>query len=469
LILTLDAIFTKLSVPTTLQNTMALLQWNRNACDASYNAALKTVSITNQDYLRKTYQLVPTADNPWDANTFRQWKYFVKNLFLSAVQDAMKNSDHGKSLKYLFQPDQIEDAKNEQHNTKSNVQGLLLYHPILLNSPWQAPEDIDVLIDQLLATSEPIIMARAEKDDGEARDRDHAQKHQMGVLHLPIKNILERVYRITSNCFHVLLRDLIPHARQDMSNLFTHIKGARTDHIIALRAHHAKKRQGLPDLQGEELKPHSAMHTIRFIEQEYVDEDDDASHYTWGDILTATRMPKISIFTWVDSFTLMTLRYGETIERISTGKQTKINKVIAKQITDDEKQTIATLQPLFTSIKIQDGDYVVTELIKLLAQNVISFTKKYSPSEHPRILRYLRTRVLRQVVTPSVLTVQAKEKGGGPPKRQKVLRTQRAWTFVQEPSTGLTPSAPYQPKVTNHTSKGKGKLSRTIIRAKGSY
>jgi hypothetical protein len=71
-------------------------------------------------------------------------------------------------------------------------------------------------------------MARAEKEDGEARDRDHAQQ-QMAVLHLSIKNILERIYKLTSNCFHVLLRHLIPHARHDLSNLFTHIKGARKE------------------------------------------------------------------------------------------------------------------------------------------------------------------------------------------------------------------------------------------------
>ena len=340
----LDAIFTKLGVPTTLQNTIILLQWNRNACDSSYDAALKAATITNQDYVRKTYQLVPTGDNPWDSNTFRQWKYFVTNLCLSAVQDAMKSSDYGKSLKYLFQPDQTEDTKKEQHNTKSNVQGLLLYHPILLNSPWEAPDDIDVLIGRLLATTEPLIMARAEKEEGEARDRDHAQQ-QMVALHLSIKSILDRIYKLTSNCFHVLLRHLIPHAQHDLSNLFTHIKGARTDHIIALRAHHAKKRDGLPDLTEDELKPHSAKHTLLFIENEYVEKDDDASHYTWGEILTATRMPKISLFTWVDSFTLLSLRYGETIDRISHGRQTKMNKVIARQITDDEKQTIYCYTP----------------------------------------------------------------------------------------------------------------------------
>ncbi len=131
----LDAIFTRLTVPTTLQNAITMLQWQRHACDSSYDAALKSTSINNQDYLRKIYQLIPTSDNPWDNNTFRKWKYFVTNLCLSAVQDALKGADYGKSLKYLFQPDNKEETKTELHNTKNNVQGLLLYHPILIDSP----------------------------------------------------------------------------------------------------------------------------------------------------------------------------------------------------------------------------------------------------------------------------------------------------------------------------------------------
>ncbi len=71
------------------------------------------------------------------------------------------------------------------------MQGLLLYHPILLNSPWQAPEDIDGQIGRLLSTTEPILMARAEKEDTEnARDTEHAQK-QMAVLHTSIKVYLK--------------------------------------------------------------------------------------------------------------------------------------------------------------------------------------------------------------------------------------------------------------------------------------
>ena len=445
----LDTLFNKLSVPTTLQNTMILLQWNRNLCDSSYDAALKSTSITNQDYLRQTYQLIPTADNPWDLNTFRRWKYFVTNLCLSAVQDAMKAGDYGKSQKYLFQPDTNGDNKAKRHDTKSNVQGLLLYHPILLNSPWQAPEDLDAQVGLLLSTTEPILWAKAGSEDPYTMDA--ARKH-LEVLKQSIKNLLDRVYTITSHSFHVLLRDLIPHARQDNSYLFTHIKGARTDHIIALRAHHGKKREGLPPLNPDELKPHSAQHTLQFIEDEYVEKDDDASHYTWGDILTATRMPKISIFAWVDSFTLLTLRYGETVDEISVQRQSKINRVVAKQITDDEKLIIATLQSAFTAVNIHNGVYPFSELVKLLAQNVTSFTKRYTPHEHPRIMQYLKTRSKRQVILPTFTNPGAKG-GQGNAKRVKVQKpSQRRWTFLQEPTTGLVPPAPYQPK-----GKGKGK------------
>ncbi len=125
----------------------------------------------------------------------------------------------------------------------------------------------------------------------------------------------------------------------------------------------------------------------------------------------------------------------------SGGRQIKINKVIAKQITDDEKHTIATLNPAFTALKLQDGDYVVTDLIKLLAQNT-SFTKKYTPQDHPRIMKYLRTRTIRQVVAPSFIgaTIKGKGKGGGPPKRQKVQKpTQRAWTYNRACNRSYTP------------------------------
>jgi hypothetical protein len=141
------------------------------------------------------------------------------------------------------------------------------------------------------------------------------------------------------------------------------------------------------------MKPHSAVHTLEFIEDTYVEIDDDAPHYTWSDVLPATRAPGMTLFAWVDSFTILTLRYGDTFKKISALRSTKINKVVSKQITDNkEKSIIATLNPQYSALAINAGKYTFTNLVKLLAQNVTSFTKKYVPSNHVRIAMYLRTR-----------------------------------------------------------------------------
>ncbi len=204
-------------------------------------------------------------------------------------------------------------------------------------------------------------------------DEDNAIK-QLEVITASINLTLLRIYTISSHSFHVLVRELIPRARFDQSSLFTHIKDARTEHLINLRAHHSKTRgTGAASLTREQLKPHSAAHTLKFIEDTYVEVDDDAPHYTWSDILTATQTPKMTVFAWVDSFTILTLRYGDTV---------KINKVVSKQITDDEKSIIATLNTLYSALSLNAGQYTFTNLVKLLAQNVTSFTKRYIPSEH---------------------------------------------------------------------------------------
>ena len=100
----------------------------------------------------------------------------------------------------------------------------------------------------------------------------------------------------------------------------------------------------------------------------------------------------MSLYAWVDSYTLLTLRYGETVKKISKGRQTKINRTVSKQITDEEKLTIATLHLPYSSIALNEGNFTFSNLVQLLAQNVASFTKNYNPGENERIRKYLRTR-----------------------------------------------------------------------------
>jgi hypothetical protein len=141
-------------------------------------------------------------------------------------------------------------------------------------------------------------------------------------------------------------------------------------------------------------------------------------------------------------------------------RRTKINKIIAKQITDDEKLTISTLNSAYTAINIQEGAYEYNELVKLLAQNVTSFTKAYQPAEHPRIHRYLRTRARKHGAVPEFMQSSSKGKKGKQLNKRKPnpAQAQRAWSYLQDnsPSTLVSPP-PYAKDKGKGDSKGKGK------------
>ncbi len=57
----LDAVFTRLTNPTSLQNTINVMQWDRRA-SVSYDAELKATTVDSQNYMRDTYQLTPTME-----------------------------------------------------------------------------------------------------------------------------------------------------------------------------------------------------------------------------------------------------------------------------------------------------------------------------------------------------------------------------------------------------------------------
>ena len=89
----------------------------------------------------------------------------------------------------------------------------------------------------------------------------------------------------------------------------------------------------------------------------------------------------MSIYNWVDSFTVRILRHTEsTSKRLGKKKRIKVNKTIAKQITDDEKLIITTIDFRFTTAFINAGDYFLSQVISTLAQHTSSFApKRYIP------------------------------------------------------------------------------------------
>ncbi len=104
-----------------------------------------------------------------------------------------------------------------------------------------------------------------------------------------------------------------------------------------------------------------------------------------------------------------------------TTQQIKIKRTVrgSKQITDDKKLVISTINPAYSAIVMNSGQYIFTELVKLLAQNATSFTKKYLPTEHPRISKYLHTRSLKYRHVMDIMTQGPKGKAKANQLRDK--------------------------------------------------
>jgi hypothetical protein len=81
--------------------------------------------------MRAKYQLAPTRDNQWDTYTFRQWKYFVTNLCLTAVQEALRNGDSSKTgMQHLFAPDRSDKAAVGHHQEQCSRNAIIPSHII---------------------------------------------------------------------------------------------------------------------------------------------------------------------------------------------------------------------------------------------------------------------------------------------------------------------------------------------------
>jgi hypothetical protein len=112
-------------------------------------------------------QLTPTTDNLWEKHVYKDWKHRVTNICLTAVQEVIQSSERGSSSHHslLFTPQDKVAAANANNyipqGNKRNIEGLLMYHPLLVNDPWQAPDDLDRRIDDLLAETKTLLVQRS--------------------------------------------------------------------------------------------------------------------------------------------------------------------------------------------------------------------------------------------------------------------------------------------------------------------
>jgi hypothetical protein len=102
----------------------------------------------------KLFQFTATTSNPWDDVQFNFWKHKVTNMVLSAIRLALNDDAKTDVNKLLFSTGDHNNVTVSSGDKKS-ISGLLICHPILLNSPFVEPAGIDQLLDDLLLERHP--------------------------------------------------------------------------------------------------------------------------------------------------------------------------------------------------------------------------------------------------------------------------------------------------------------------------
>ena len=381
-----DAAILRLKDPISVTSTVTILGWNRDSRDQHLSAQDRDRLIKQQDTVRSTLLLTPTTDNPMDEISFQHWKHRVTNICLDAAQVALQTVDDNTSLKYLFQPSATSTSTVRRADTR-NIQGLVLYHPIILDSPWTSPPNIENKILELIRERDPLLLARAYPDLSQVWDNyeyDRLYEASMvamrtiNTLQESIKVLLQRIYKFTSHTFHVLLREIIPEAKAGKSHLFTMIVEHRNQFLTNAR-------------ETKSNEPYTALHTLDFIKAKFVRANENTTHIAWTVILLHTRTIGQPIYQWQASFDPLLRKYEQARgKKMKDKSMLKVKVLMAKQFTDDEKIILAGIDTGYSISDIDNGKFKLKKLQSDLAEHVSRFTRRYNPDA--RIIAYLRKR-----------------------------------------------------------------------------
>jgi hypothetical protein len=99
---------------------------------------------------QKLFQFTATTNNPWDDVQFTFWKHKVTNMVLSVIRLALKEDTSTDVNKLLFSTGGHNNI-TVKAGDKRTLSGLLTYHPLLLDSPFEEHADMDHRLDDLLS------------------------------------------------------------------------------------------------------------------------------------------------------------------------------------------------------------------------------------------------------------------------------------------------------------------------------
>ncbi len=98
---------------------------------------------------------------------FAFWKHKATNMVLSAIRLSLKEEDTSTDVNKILFATWDHNNVTVTSGDKRNLAGLLICHPLLLNSPFEEPHQMDELLDDLLTERHPHTVSQSNGHYGE--------------------------------------------------------------------------------------------------------------------------------------------------------------------------------------------------------------------------------------------------------------------------------------------------------------
>ena len=362
---------------TTLANRVLVLNWDRSTSTQVDQEDAAELEIIQKD-LREKFYFTASAANPWDNATFTKWRHVIETSVLQTMQSAYKGQEDDSLLRNVFGAHDLNPKPDATGQT--NMQGLVICHPIILDSPWSEPPNLQDKVLALAMEKKPEMVQKANATEWSS-ESDKA-KSKLNTYLIQVTTLLRHMYKANSHTLHVLFWDIFPGAREQKNVVFTQLMEERNQHLIKYRA----------GVQGYE--DHTAKDTLDFLLRNFVKTSEDSAHIAWTNILLHTRQNGVKIYDWLRSIQPLVrvlIESQKKSKKLSKTRRRRINELLVKQVTDNEQIQIGMLEVKYSADNLLKGKFVLEELVSMIATNIQKFNHR--PYQIPATIKeYLRVR-----------------------------------------------------------------------------
>ena len=356
----------------TWKRLRSILRWSKSDTSELKPAAVADI-LSQQKKFRTMLILDPTVGNKWSELKWRNWRHRITNIVIDAYHACWK--DTGASTDYarfLFKPSERINLSASLHEDR-NVKGLQRFNKVLVDHPFVLPEDIDALIAEITDENVPEITAGLDAPDDETRVRSTGQ---LTAIRVSLKASIRTAQEANTVTFLVMLWDLIPGAKQGTSDLFSRICDHRDKHM---------KAQML--MEAVDRVPYTASAVLAFVKNNYVQNNKDARHIAWNNILLPIRLNRQKLYDWLQAFEPLVRAYtaaGSTPaqKKLTDSEETTVKVKIGRQINDREIIALTSISAVYGGTNMVTGTYDLQALKTHILENA---------SRLPRFMHDVRT------------------------------------------------------------------------------